>query len=605
MVDLPTRSIIVSGLEHWQTQDPQVSQIINEPRLQSLLERTMREAGRLDAGKSITLRTPPVNVDSSGHHQPDGVSAMVFPTLFVCERNESPTDASLRRRRLVRWEQLDAGASMHKYRMPDNDKLVAVSPIRFVGACERGHIEDVDWRWAIHRGEDCSRPMFLEERGTSGSPADTAIACECGKRITLQDTTIIGRLGPCRGRRPWLGRGRHETCQNQLRLLTRSATNTYFPQVATLISLPQGDDELAKAVDSVWMDLRKTESFEELKTIVKISSAISGALSRFNLERSFKYIQSRQQEETSTASTSPRVAEFDLLGSGNAIIGNSDRESRLFAITLPRETWEGLSRLDLSLIRNIVAIHRLREVTCLYGFTRFEPAPTIEDDIEEVRLAVSGAPISETLEWLPAIEQFGEGVFIHFEPSKIAEWFNRVTVKSRSAALNAGFERWRGESPSRNHLSFPGLPYMALHTLAHALMIEIALESGYPASSIKERIYALQDRDTEVEFGRFGVLIYTASTGAQGTLGGLVATASRIAQILERSLARIEICSNDPVCADHSPDNGSRDRNLHGAACHGCLLVAETSCEKRNEYLDRALLVETMSGDSAALFRHS
>ena len=32
------------------------------------------------------------------------------------------------------------------------------------------------------------------------------------------------------------------------------------------------------------------------------------------------------------------------------------------------------------------------------------------------------------------------------------------------------------------------------------------------------------------------------------------------------------------------------DQTLHGAACHGCLVIAETSCEARNLFLDRALI---------------
>ena len=84
---------------------------------------------------------------------------------------------------------------------------------------------------------------------------------------------------------------------------------------------------------------------------------------------------------------------------------------------------------------------------------------------------------------------------------------------------------------------------------------------------------------------RFGILIYTATAGAQGTLGGLVGTVPRFAHILRRALERAAICSNDPVCADHEPDDRSGDRATHGAACHGCLLIAETSCEMRNLFL--------------------
>lgn len=46
---------------------------------------------------------------------------------------------------------------------------------------------------------------------------------------------------------------------------------------------------------------------------------------------------------------------------------------------------------------------------------------------------------------------------------------------------------------------------------------------------------------------------------------------------------------------DHVPGEGSGDRSLLGAACHGCQLIAETSCEARNLYLDRNLIVSTMA----------
>jgi hypothetical protein len=76
-------------------------------------------------------------------------------------------------------------------------------------------------------------------------------------------------------------------------------------------------------------------------------------------------------------------------------------------------TW---TRIDLSSIKSVVAVHRLREVSCLYGFTRFDAAPTSADgDLEDVGLAVRGAPLAQDGDWLPAIEHFGEGIFIHFK----------------------------------------------------------------------------------------------------------------------------------------------------------------------------------------------
>jgi hypothetical protein len=104
------------------------------------------------------------------------------------------------------------------------------------------------------------------------------------------------------------------------------------------------------------------------------------------------------------------------------------------------------------------------------------------------------------------------------------------------------------------------------------------------------------------KYNLWGILIYTATAGTQGTLGGLVGTAPRFAHILRGALARSAICSNDPLCADHDPDSRSGDRATHGAACHGCLLIAETSCEMRNLFLDRNLLVPTMATDKSVFF---
>jgi hypothetical protein len=90
-------------------------------------------------------------------------------------------------------------------------------------------------------------------------------------------------------------------------------------------------------------------------------------------------------------------------------------------------------------VKSLVAVHRLREVSCLYGFTRFEAAPTSSDgDIEDVSLAVDGAPISKDADWLPAIEQFGEGLFVHIDEVKIRGWVMRTTVNERDAKLVAG-----------------------------------------------------------------------------------------------------------------------------------------------------------------------
>jgi hypothetical protein len=86
------------------------------------------------------------------------------------------------------------------------------------------------------------------------------------------------------------------------------------------------------------------------------------------------------------------------------------------------------------------------------------------------------------------------------------------------------------------------------------------------------------------------------------TLGGLVEVSRRFDEVLKNALERQRLCSGDPVCADHDPATAADDRTLHGAACHGCLVIAETSCEARNLFLDRALLVDTVGPSGCGYF---
>ena len=272
-----------------------------------------------------------------------------------------------------------------------------------------------------------------------------------------------------------------------------------------------------------------------------------------------------------------------------------------------RAVWDPEGDPELKGIGAVVAVHRLREVACLYGFTRLEPAPLASDDLADVGLAVRGAPLGQNPDWLPAIEQFGEGIFIQFSSHALADWLSRPAVLERAQLLREGVRKWAeamrlsGAAISQRQMNERARPeYIMAHSLAHALMSEVAIDCGYPASSLRERIYLLPRLTGEAI--RCGIMIYTASAGNQGTLGGLVGVTRRFARILKSALEREQLCSSDPVCADHDPTRADEYRMLHGAACHGCLLISETSCEARNVSLDRALLVDTVATAGASFF---
>jgi len=282
--------------------------------------------------------------------------------------------------------------------------------------------------------------------------------------------------------------------------------------------------------------------------------------------------------------------EIETLLSQPDEVGEDVPEGDFYARTRPLT---GLSPLLSDRIDRIVLVHRLREVIAQIGFTRFEAAmPDIDGELSlDVRRAV--LDIEPT--WVPAVENKGEGIFISFRKAAIEHWLKWDAVQKRGHVLYKGFDEWRnqrGLDPDK--AKFPGLPYIMLHSLSHLLITAVSLECGYAASAIRERIYAGESG--------YGILLYTGTSGSEGTLGGLVQVGKRIESHLMNALEMGKLCSNDPVCAQHQPNNPQEDRFLHGAACHGCLLIAEPSCERRNEFLDRALVTDTVEGLGAEFF---
>lgn len=602
MIDLPTRSVLIGGLERWDMRG--FEQIIEE-RLTARLQQLLIDTNRLPAEATLSLRRAPV-VNTPLGTLPPAVQATIFPAWFVCDTTETAMvdGREVARRRLVRWSDLDVAGGRRRF-IADTGRPTTVTPIRFVAACQKGHIDDIDWRWVVHNNTTCSEPMWLEDRGTSADPRDTSVRCGCGKSLSLEEAFIPNRLGACQGKRPWLGTSAEtrEPCSNPLRFLTRTATNTYFPQVATVISLPAAEDDLTKAVQECATDLAEAHTVADIAAAKRFNAQLREKLGDFSDDAIFQRLQQVREQSKADSTVPPKIAEFDVFTSGQRLIGENRADSRLHAETLSRETWSADDHIGCgALLKNVVAVHRLREVSCLYGFTRFEAAPSeADDELEDVYLAVDGATLSQQATWLPAVEQFGEGIFLHFDETAVQAWLGHPEVQARVAALLEGHDAWAASRFQTRRPDFPGGGYVMLHSLSHALMTEIALDCGYPASSLKERIYAIGEKQTGAP-QRCGILIYTATSGALGTLGGLVAAAGRISTIMEAALERLRLCSNDPVCADHAPQDSKDERALHGAACHGCLLIAETSCEVRNVHLDRALVIDTIGDARAAFF---
>ena len=588
MIDLPSRSIIVGGLPLWRQQiEPR---IIIEPRLQEMLERSLTQSGRLAEGVRLTLRQPPYATNDADKMKRD-VPALVFPLWFVCDPDSGtapPTGGS--RRRMVQWKELEWATGKFK----DGTKTISVTPMRFVAACKKGHMQDINWRGLVHRGQGqtgCRSAMWFLDRGTSADPKDLSIECDCGARVEFEYLFAEGILGGCNGHQPWLGDTSVDPngCTENLKLLVRGATNAYFPQVANVISMPIGADPIGDIIKANLASLSALANVDQLIGVLSFSPALSSALGKFDPHLLF----SRIQEMKNTAnpdtptSSSPKIAEFDILASGKQTIGTNSIDSRLHATTLQEHEWKTGDSLE-RLLSRVVAVKRLTEVTCLYGFTRLEPAPVASDgSLEEVLLAVEGASLGDA-DWLPAIEQNGEGIFLQFDAAIVEKIVLSEFNRPRITALREAYQDWAGKF--KNSPTFPGGAYTFLHSLSHGLMSEIALQCGYPATSIKERVYALPLDTAQNTIGRLGILIYTSASGAQGSLGGLVAMAPKIVGLMGSAIEKMQVCSNDPICSESEPHAHFDGSLVNGAACNACVLVPETSCEMRNMLLDRLML---------------
>ncbi|MBK8752323.1 MAG: DUF1998 domain-containing protein [Candidatus Competibacteraceae bacterium] len=573
LIDLPKHSVLVSGLDHWRG----TGAILDEPRLLEKIRRFLPDLRE--------LREPPVDPDSQT--PTTGVTVWQFPEWFITQDFVKDHSRRLVPRSLVRKGRIEDEA--------DRKKTHPVVPVRFVRACPKGHIGDIDWYGLAHNDpkNPCRRPLWIDEQGSSGDIASLTVRCECGKSRSMAAAAKreFRVLDYCDGSRPWLGRGHHEECNEINRLLIRSASHAYFAQLLNVISLPlEQDDPVMDAVAAVWNSLQKVDSSEKLDTLRELLPEVETALQGLDNVAVLKAIRARRT--ASSASNSPSVtikdAELEVLTADQDPIGRNHPDSVFYARALPRPVWD---QPVMQAVERVLLIHRLREVVAQVGFTRFEAvAPDTDGELD---IGVERAALGLDTHWLPAVDNRGEGIFIGFRQDAIQSWLNQPAVKQRHQQLEQGFKCWQADHPTSER-RFPGADYILLHTLSHLLLTVIALDCGYPASALRERIYASA-------LG-YGILLYTASPDAEGTLGGLVKTGERIHHHLAAALDWGRLCGNDPVCAQHKPDDPHERRFLHGAACHGCLLIAETSCEQFNDFLDRTLVIPTVDHVAAAFF---
>lgn len=618
IVELPNMSVIVPGLDTggrdpWQIKFDRAA-IIDEDRLLAEVRR--------DLGPQVTeLRAAPwLESPADNRVSPAdwvGLWGMPFPRWLRCTSCHalSRVDGGLFEVKIPLYR-VDEAGWFHKRCPKRKGGAARAYPVRFVLACRNGHLEDFPWAEWAHRQTnhvcptgDGAKRLKLEDTGYAQRSTSQKVRCD-GCESEQPMTLAFGRdssryLPECTGGRPHLNDYEPNGCGLETRALLVGASNIWFAVRRSALSIPHEPRAVETAVAEHWTDL---EQIPDLDALAALASSIDGMpmgawLSdpRYTVEELWnEFTRLRDEEGQSEVGPDSLLApEWTALTTPGGADHGVD-----FAVSDPGAP----QTLHAGKFGRVHLATRLREVVALTGFTRldaYDPADTSPTAVRRARIAVGKTA------WAPAAQARGEGVLLTLDEEALAAWEKDLGTRSegRHVDMLDAQRAWRERRNLPTVGTYAPERFILLHTLSHLLLNAVSLSSGYATASIRERIYCRRPGDGD--FPMAGVLLYTAASDSEGTLGGLVSIGQPkvIGPLIDEALDNARICSSDPFCAAHKP-NGSIDQNddglgdgtLHGSACHVCLFVPETSCDYANRFLDRAFAVPTLTDSSIAFF---
>lgn len=517
-----------------------------------------------------------------------------FPAWLFCDQC----------RRMYRWkstmEQSDEEPTCE--RCARQPKLV---PMRFIQICTHGHLSDVDWAWWAHsmtsaedRGDcqDGSDLRFKVSSESSGLDALTVVCNSCPAQRNLfgiGTPNMVKKLGiTCSGRQPWQRYSEAIKCDEPPKIVQRGAANVYFPNIVSAIDIPSMTSHaVSREADSTTENILNHVSWEKFLAAASPFAEVYRSLISMECEVPEEAVDALAEKcrQTTTGSLAAQAsADVDLANEEWLVFAAPAdvRPSNANFITrdgdLEIQSDGNLADLSIAeIIKGVVLVDRLREVRTITGYSRYEPGDT----------SISVDPTNKRPKWLPAVETFGEGIFIRFDEQRLNDWERHPSVRSRVTKLDGDLSKSFQQDRLREPAGARMLPrYPLIHTIAHLLIRQLSFECGYNTASLRERVYAREVLVNGAPTRQAGVLIYTAAGDAEGTLGGLVRQGQKpfLMETLIRMLEAGAWCSADPLCCE-SPGQGLG--NLNRAACHACALLPETSCEAGNTLLDRVLVI--------------
>jgi len=545
-----------------------------------------------------------------------------FPRWHVCPRCGLMYEAALHDKTAPICEG-PVGSGKDKGKKQYKRKTVQV---RFIAACTDGHLQDFPWwEWVFQHNKPIKNGRLRMITSGSASLAGVRIECEeiseqikVIKRRTLAGAfnytlglpSSLSRIEVlCEGNNPALGIPSSNFpspgCGNHLYPLLRGSSNVYFPHTVSSIYIPPIDNSVSEEILEI-LENYYVWTFLSLTAQVAPDNKVSTENAEVAIK---KYYPDREIDPKDLAEAANRkIANEDNDGEEDIVKTDTQeqayrrQEYNLFC----QDVQEGYPKTNL-LIRSedislydpnirkwferISLIHKLRETRAFVGFSRIFPVDTMDD--EQRRMLLSHT----SKNWLPAIIVRGEGVFLKLREEKIKQWIEN-NINNLNTRIRPLVEVFENLLSRHRQLASPVTPrFVMLHTLSHLLINQLIYDCGYGSASLRERLYS-----ADGECPMSGILIYTAAGDSEGTMGGLVRMGQpgRIEGTLKRAIEKARWCSTDPVCIE---SKGQGPDNCNLAACHSCCLVPETSCEEQNRFLDRGLIVGTLSQTEIGFFK--
>ena len=600
---------------------------VQAPRLLATVQRWLPQVRELR-----TFPWAPKQLFSSTEGDELGVDTIVFPQWLRCTgcdrlatvaaweyRNDVP-------RRPERATFLHTGCTGRPARRSGRSARGAqgsrrptdrpVVTARYLLACTNGHLDEFPYGWWVHEGGRCptardAPTLALQDMSTGGN---AVVECRsCGASRTMSEARgpqAHGKLPRCRGRHPHLD-GFDADCDNPVSLTLVGASNLWFPAVTSAIVMPSEIGEVHERDEAQMVADSFADDPDELAEYLDQPRFLRRAL------REIISVEGRSEDELLGLAREALtlLSDADAEESAEPETAEADAARTWDPIDLLQPEWEYLQRdparereenaesgLTLSPrsrtgaatphVTRVLAVDKLRKVNALLGFTRIDDFDRVTDPAGRL---VALDPSRYGPRWTLATTEQGEGIYLQLDEAAVARWEARVEGSALWAAHLAAnrvnvanrYSDTAGDIDPDERMPPPR--YWLLHTFAHLLMRRMAMSSGYGGASISERLYAwpaTRDRAPAA-----GVLLCTTASDSDGTLGGLVRLADedRLPALVQAALTEAGRCSSDPVCALRVPRDG--EDFLHGAACHCCTQLPETSCERGNRYLDRRFVV--------------